>query len=99
MENLFGHIWCDCLGCDQRVEAFRILMVGRTNCDNDLMIVLTHFSHSDGGANPSPWDTTYTIFGEHYYLLHPSGEIQDPQLVDPDEDEDDDDDWNEDDGN
>ena len=92
LENLFGHIWCNCLECDQRVEALRVLMVGRANRDDDLMLALIHFSHSVGDAAPTNMDTTYHVFGETYYLLHHRGEIQDPQLVDWDEDEDEDDD-------
>ena len=89
MENLFGHTWCNCLECDQRIEALRILVVGRGNRDDDLMLALIHYAHTI--------DTTYHVFGETYFLLQRIGEIQDPQLVDPDED--DDDDWDEDDGN
>ena len=94
LENLFGHTWCNCLECDQRVEALRVLIVGRANRDDDLIITLFHFSHSAGTDEPARLNTIYRVFGEQYYLLHPSGDIQDPQLVDLDEDEDDD--WDED---
>ena len=94
LENLFGHTWCNCLECDQRVEALRALIVGRGNYDDNLMISLTHFSYSAGVGKLTSTDTTYHIFGELYYLLHPFGDIQDPQLVDLDED--DDDNWDED---
>ena len=96
LENLFGHTWCDCLECDQSVEALRALMIGYGNPDDNLMIALVHFSHS-AGTNPTRIDaynhtnTTYHVFGELYYLLHVRGEIQDPQLVKSDED--DDEDW------
>ncbi len=93
LENLFGHTWCNCLECDQRVEALRALIVGRGNRDDNLMIALIHFSHG-GGGDSNDVDTTYHVFNESYYLLHPYGDIQDPQLVNPDED--DDDDWDED---
>ena len=90
MENPFGHTWCNCLECDQRVEALRLLLVGRVNRDDALMLVFTHHAHTA--------ETTYVVFGEVYHLLHRFGEIQDPQLVHPDEDEDDDDeDWDPDD--
>ncbi len=101
LENLYGHTWCDCLECDQSVEALRALMVGRGNREDNLMIALVHFSYSDG-TNPiktnavSHTCTTYHVFGELYYLLHPRGEIQDSQLVDLDEG--DDEDWDVDDG-
>jgi hypothetical protein len=70
-------------------------MVGRGNRDNKLMIALVHFSYS-AGADSISMDTTYHVFDKLYYLLHPHGEIQDPQLVKSDED--DDEDWDEDDG-
>ncbi|KKL71814.1 hypothetical protein LCGC14_2091140 [marine sediment metagenome] len=89
LENSFGHTWCDCFECDQTIEAFRFLMVRRENRDDDLMIAFIHLSHNIVD-NPDKMDTTYRIFGEIYYLLHPHGEIQDPQLVKPDEDDDDD---------
>ena len=92
MENLFGHTWCNCLECDQRIDALRVLMVGCANRDDNLMLALVHFSYND-----VHWDTTYHVFGETYHLLSHWGEIQDPQLVNPDED--DDDDWDEDDRN
>ncbi len=88
LENSFGHTWCDCLSCDQSVEALRILIVGRENRDNILMLALVHYTHDI--------DTDYHVFGELYHLLHPRGEIQDPQLVKSDED--DDEDWDVDDG-
>ena len=96
LKNPFGHTWCDCLECDQTVDALRILMVGRGNRDDNLMIALIHFSHSGGFADPDKIDTTYRVFGKIYYLLHPYGDIQDPQLVKLDED--DDEDWDVDDG-
>ena len=95
MKNLFGHTWCNCLECDQRVAALRVLMVWCGNRDDDLMLALIHFAHDAGAADPTSIDTTYLVFGEIYYLLHHRGDIQDPQLVDEDEDEDDDD-WDED---
>ncbi len=100
LENLYGHTWCNCLECDQSVEALRILIVERGNRDDNLMLSLAHFSHSAGTKLTSMYATNYTcttynIFGEFYYLLHRRGEIQDPQLVKPDED---DDDWDYDDG-
>ena len=88
LENRYGHTWCDCLECDQAVDALRALMVGRGNRDDNLMIALVHFSHS-AGADPTEMDTTYLIFGELYCLLHRRGEIQDPQLVKSDEDDED----------
>ena len=66
-------------------------MVGRANRDDDLMLALIHFSHSNDTTDLTSLDTTYRVFGELYYLLTHSGEVQDPQLVDWDEDEDDDD--------
>ncbi len=94
LENSFGHTWCDCLECDQSVEALRALVVERGNYEDNLMIALVHFSHS-AGTNPAIMDlsshtcTTYHVFGELYYLLHPRGEIQDLQLVKSDEDDED----------
>ncbi len=95
MKNLFGHTWCNCLECDQRVEALRVLIVGRGNRDDDLMLALVHFSHAAGDHGPTKVDTTYDVFGKTYYLLHRYGDIQDEQLIgwDEDEDEDDDDDY------
>ena len=90
MKNRFGHTWCNCLECDQRVDALRVLMVGRGNRDDNLMLALVHFPHDLHPVGTSV-DTTYHVFGETYYLLHRFGEIQDPQYVDPDEDDDDDD--------
>ncbi len=94
LENRYAHTWCDCLECDQAVDALRALMVGRVNRDDNLMLSLVHFSHS-ADADPTQMDTTYCVFNEIYYLLHPYGDIQDPQLVREDED---DEDWDVDDG-
>ena len=88
LENSFGHTWCDCLECDQSVEALRALLIKRDNCDRNLELAFVHFILTG--------DTSYIVFGELYHLLHRRGEIQDPQLVDYDED--DDDDWDENDG-
>ncbi len=86
LENSFGHTWCNCLECDQVVEALRTLLVKRSNCDRNLEIAFVHFALTS--------DTTYFIFGEFYCINARRGEIQDPQLVKPDED---DEDWDEDD--
>lgn len=92
MESLYGHTWCNCLVCDERIEAFQLLIVGRGNRDNDLILALIHHAHTS--------DTSYVVFGKLYYLLNRHGEIQDPQLIDWDEDEDEDDeDWDEDERN
>jgi hypothetical protein len=85
LKNLLGHTWCDCLECDQSVEALRILVVGRGNRDDGLMLALIHHTHDI--------DTTYHIFSGLYLICHPAGDIVDPQYVKDDED---DEDWDED---
>lgn len=94
MQNRFGHTWCNCLECDQRVDALRTLVVVRGNRDDDLMIAFVHHTHTNSASG-----SAYHVFGETYYLLTHFGEIQDPQLVDPDEDDDDDEEWEPEDGN
>lgn len=89
MNNWGEHTFCNCLECDQEIEAFRILIVGRRNWDPDLELALIHFLYTD--------DTSYNVFGELYLICHPLGAIVDPQLWE-DDDDDDDEDWDPEDG-
>ena len=88
LENrLAGHLWCESLECDQTVEGLRALLVHRKNSDINLELAFVHFALTG--------DTSYIVFNELYHVNTRRGEIQDPQLVKPDED---DDDWDYDDG-
>lgn len=84
MGNWTEHIWCDCLACDDGIEAFQILIVRTEGPYDELELTFAHF--------PLLGDTSYVVFGELYHILNRRGDILDPQYIDWDEDEDEEDD-------
>ena len=55
LENPHNRIECNCLECDQSIEAFQIFIVLSKNRDHDLSLTLVHFPYTS--------NTSYVIFG------------------------------------